>query len=221
MILLSWEKRKMKLFCKEKKPNGRRRIYFCGMKIFSYKKKTHKNCADLIHNEPTYPQSPVEHIKSLGVKVGKNFKPIIHPHPWSYPDFGSEPWFVEIGDDVCISFGCTFLTHDASIRVVTKLLNKKDLLLEKYGKIKIGNNVFIGCNCTILPNVTIGDNSIVGAGSVVTKSIPSGEIWAGNPAHFITTIEKYTEKSLTLFHTKEQQALREFVHEKRKKESDH
>jgi acetyltransferase-like isoleucine patch superfamily enzyme len=30
--------------------------------------------------------------------------------------------------------------------------------------------------------VTIGENAIVGAGSVVTKSIPSNEIWAGNPA---------------------------------------
>jgi acetyltransferase-like isoleucine patch superfamily enzyme len=35
---------------------------------------------------------------------------------------------------------------------------------------------------TILGNVTIGDGSIVGAGSVVTKSIPSAQIWAGNPA---------------------------------------
>lgn len=33
--------------------------------------------------------------------------------------------------------------------------------------------------------VTIGEDAIVGAGSVVTKDIPAGEVWAGNPARFI------------------------------------
>ena len=40
----------------------------------------------------------------------------------------------------------------------------------------------------ILKGVTIGENSVVGAGSVVTKDIPSGEVWAGNPAKFIRKI---------------------------------
>ena len=199
----------MKIFYKKKKPNGRRHIYFLGVKIFSYKKKNNK----IISNTAL---PPSEYIKSLGVKVGKNFRPIIHPHSWSYPDFGSEPWFVEIGDDVCISFGVTFLTHDASVHVCEKLQPDKNLVLFKYGKIKIGNNCFIGCNSTILPNVNIGDNCIIGAGSIVTKSIPSGEVWAGNPAHFITTTEKFTQKSIILFHTEEQKNLRKIVKEKRK-----
>ena len=38
---------------------------------------------------------------------------------------------------------------------------------------------------TILGNVTIGEGSLVGAGSVVTKNIPSNQIWAGNPARMI------------------------------------
>lgn len=42
----------------------------------------------------------------------------------------------------------------------------------------------IGANCTILPGVIIGDNAMVGAGSVVTKNIPTGEVWLGNPAKF-------------------------------------
>ncbi len=187
-------------------------IYLLGHKIFSFRMAKKKEIASTQNQQI----SPVDHIRSLGVKVGKNFRPIIHPHPWSYPDFGSEPWFIEIGDDVCISFGCTFLTHDAAVHVCEKLQPDKNLVLLKYGRIKIGNNCFIGCNCTILPNVTIGDNCVVGAGSVVTKSIPSGEVWAGNPAHFITTIEKFTEKSLALFYTKEQEDLRAIVFEKRK-----
>ncbi|WP_084446333.1 DapH/DapD/GlmU-related protein [Desulfosarcina sp. BuS5] len=46
----------------------------------------------------------------------------------------------------------------------------------------MGNNVFIGVNSVVLPNVTICDNSIVGAGSVVTKDISPGIVVAGNPA---------------------------------------
>ena len=46
----------------------------------------------------------------------------------------------------------------------------------------IGDNVDIGANCTIIGPVIIGNNVIIGAGSVVVKSIPNGEIWAGNPA---------------------------------------
>jgi maltose O-acetyltransferase len=48
-------------------------------------------------------------------------------------------------------------------------------------KTKVGNNVRIGSNSTILP-VTIGDNVIIGAGSVVTKDIPSNTTVYGNPA---------------------------------------
>lgn len=37
--------------------------------------------------------------------------------------------------------------------------------------------------------MTIGDNVIIGAGSIVTKDIPSNEIWAGVPAHYIKKYE--------------------------------
>ena len=49
----------------------------------------------------------------------------------------------------------------------------------EYAKIKIGNNVFIGANTTLLYDVSIGDNVIIGAGSVVTKDIPDGVVAAG------------------------------------------
>jgi len=59
----------------------------------------------------------------------------------------------------------------------------------KWAPVLIGDNVFIGAHTTILKGVTIGNNSVVGACSVVTKDIPSNEVWAGNPAVFIRKIQ--------------------------------
>lgn len=56
--------------------------------------------------------------------------------------------------------------------------------------IVIQDNVFIGAHSIILKGVTIGMNSIIGAGSVVSKSIPPNEIWAGNPAVFIRSLDE-------------------------------
>lgn len=50
---------------------------------------------------------------------------------------------------------------------------------------KIGHDVWIGCNVTIMPGVEIGNGAIVAAGSIVTKSIPPYAIVGGNPARFI------------------------------------
>ena len=53
----------------------------------------------------------------------------------------------------------------------------------------IKDGAFIGAHTIVLKGVTIGERSIVGAGSVVTRSIPDYEIWAGNPAKFIKKVE--------------------------------
>ena len=55
----------------------------------------------------------------------------------------------------------------------------------KSSPIFIGDDVFIGANCLILKGVRIGEGAIIGANSVVTKSVGSKEIWAGNPARKI------------------------------------
>ena len=52
----------------------------------------------------------------------------------------------------------------------------------------IGDNVFIGTRCIINKGVNIGEGSIVAAGSVVVKDIPAWEVWGGNPAKFIKSL---------------------------------
>lgn len=73
--------------------------------------------------------------------------------------------------------------HSLEISERTKEIEATDLMPAK--PVVIKDYAFIGAHCTILKGVTIGRASIVGAGSVVTKNIPDGEVWAGNPAKFI------------------------------------
>lgn len=73
--------------------------------------------------------------------------------------------------------------------------HKSDNLREhtKGKPITIGNNVWIGANCTILPEVTIGNNVIIGANSLVSKDIPDNSIAVGNPCKVIKSKEDYKE----------------------------
>jgi serine O-acetyltransferase len=58
-------------------------------------------------------------------------------------------------------------------------------------KIRLGNNVTIGAHSIVVArsntDLTIGDGSVLGAGSVLTKNIPAGEVWIGNPARKLRT----------------------------------
>lgn len=88
---------------------------------------------------------------------------------------------VDIEDDVFIGANVTF-TNDKYPRSK----NPNWTLL----KTRICRGAAIGAGSTILPGVTIGEGAMIGAGSVVTKDIPAGELWFGNPARFSKTINK-------------------------------
>lgn len=122
-----------------------------------------------------------EKLVSMGMKVGKNFGRlngvILDP---------SHCWLIEIGDNVTMAPRVHVLCHDAS--------TKQFLDYTKIGKVKIGDNVFIGAESVVLPNVKIGNNVIIGANSTITKDVPSGVVAAGNPAKVICSLEEYLEK---------------------------
>ncbi len=58
--------------------------------------------------------------------------------------------------------------------------------------VRIGNDVWIGGNVTILQGITIGNNVVVAAGAVVTKDIPDNTLVAGVPAVKIRNLEDDT-----------------------------
>lgn len=103
------------------------------------------------------------------VKIGKRCK--IQSH-----SFICE--LVTIGDDCFISHGVMFINDTFSTGKPAR--GKKEL----WKPTKIGNNVLIGTNSTILP-ISLADNVVVGAGSVVTKDIVTPGFYAGNPARLI------------------------------------
>ena len=90
---------------------------------------------------------------------------------------------INIGEETCIGAGSKIYDTDFhSVNPDYRLNGNTDIPVSP---VTIGKRVFIGANVTILKGVTIGDEAVVGAGSIVTKDIPAGEIWAGNPARFI------------------------------------
>lgn len=131
----------------------------------------------------------VKWFKRNGMKIGENCTICCNILP-------SEPYLVTIGDNVTISAPVQLLTHDNSI---IKLSQGK--VTDIFGKIKIGDNCFIGANSVILPGVTLANNIVVAAGSVVTKSFfENNIIIGGNPAKKITTYDKSLEKNIKYAH---------------------
>lgn len=82
-----------------------------------------------------------------------------------------------------------FHSLDGSIRIQDVALQRDSLENASNARTVIAFNAFIGLNSIVLAGVRIGKESVVGAGSVVTRDIPDGQIWAGAPARYIRQIE--------------------------------
>ncbi|MBQ7670173.1 MAG: sugar O-acetyltransferase [Clostridia bacterium] len=89
--------------------------------------------------------------------------------PWTGPGFQCDCGLnIHVGDRFLANFNVTILD---------------------IAPITIGNDVWIGANCTILPGVNIGNNVVVAAGAVVTKDVPDNCVVGGVPAKKLKDIE--------------------------------
>ncbi|MFA5866119.1 MAG: acyltransferase [Phycisphaerae bacterium] len=92
---------------------------------------------------------------------------------------------VKIGNDCLIAPGCHITDVNHGI-ASGELIRKQPL---NSNPVNIGNDVWIGAGCSILPGVTIGDGAAIGARAVVTKDIPANAIAVGVPAKVIKSRE--------------------------------
>ena len=130
----------------------------------------------LLHEDFT----SIESLRKRGVKIGDNVDIL---DSLIDSNFG---FLCSIGNNVTLT-GVRILTHDAS--------TKKFLGYSKIGKVEIGDNVFIGKGCIILPNVRIGNNVIIGAGTVIAKDVPDNVVIVGNPWRVLCSFDDYISKN--------------------------
>lgn len=93
---------------------------------------------------------------------------------------------VEIGENSLIGFEVKIFDSDFH---APHFEDRKNKLPPNRAKVKIGNNVFIGSNVTILKGVTIGDDTVIASNSLVVKSLPARVLAGGNPAKVIKNFE--------------------------------
>ncbi|MBN2469766.1 MAG: acyltransferase [Anaerolineae bacterium] len=93
------------------------------------------------------------------------------------------------GDYVGMAAGCRIMTgtHDYSTgkHMVSNIPYDQQEIIR--GKVVLENDVFIGSNAIVMPNVTIGEGAVITAGSLVNKDIAPWTINLGVPARAIGT----------------------------------
>jgi len=143
-------------------------------------------------------------LKLNSAKVGKRVT--FYPTVWIAPGRN-----LTIGDDVDLALE-VLITTGGGVKIGdrtligyrTQILSTNHNIPENHGRIfgsghsakpvEIKEDVWIGCNCIILPGITIGNGAIVAAGSVVTKDVPPYSIVAGNPAKLLKMRKKKEER---------------------------
>lgn len=144
------------------------------------------------------PTTPDERIKILSSLL--KFKGKAYLEPIFYCDYGFN---IELGDnfyanhnltilDVCkVTIGSNVMFGPSvMISTATHPIDAiKRRSTESGAPITIGNDVWLGGNVSVLPEVNIGNNCVIGAGSVVTKDIPASSVAVGSPCKMIRSIE--------------------------------
>jgi len=127
----------------------------------------------------------------LGVRIGKYTD--IHPHVTIWG--GGE---IVIGDYVSVAVGTALLTavysHKEGLRMVDGL--SEGMTHALYGKLIIENDVYIGTNCTLMPDVTVGEGAVIGANSFVNRDIEPWSINVGSPCRKIGERPKISTENM-------------------------
>lgn len=97
-------------------------------------------------------------------------------------------FLLEIGNGVVIASNSIIELHDSSL---PNVLGNEKL---RVGKVIIKDNAYVGVATTILAGVTIGKGALIGANSLVNKSVPNGEVWAGVPIKYICKVSELVKK---------------------------
>lgn len=153
-----------------------------------------------LNNQYHTPEKIIEIMSELtGKTVDKTFRLF----PPFYTDFGKN---ITIGQNVFINSGChfqdqggieigdgTLIGHNVVLATINHDLNPSMKRKNRYAPIKIGNNVWIGSNATILQGVKIGEWAVIAAGAVVTKDVEPYTVVGGVPAKLIKKIRIKTE----------------------------
>lgn len=138
-----------------------------------------KNCARKVgDNVSIHPNVFLFYLNNL--TLGEN----VSIHPMCYIDAAGE---VEIGNDVSIAHNVSILSTNHGWHDISQPIkyNKETL-----SKVRINNDVWIGCGCRILSGVEIHQRSIVAAGAVVNKDVDAYSIYGGVPAKLIKMINE-------------------------------
>jgi acetyltransferase-like isoleucine patch superfamily enzyme len=136
-------------------------------------------------------RDPVRYFRSKGVDIGED----VDIFGATVSTFGSEPYLVAIGSRVTISHNVDFITHDGGMRLARVRYPGAYL----YGRIRVGDDCFLGARCIILPGATVGEGSVIGSGSVVAGDIPAGVVAIGAPARPVKSVEEYIREKRHLW----------------------
>ena len=105
---------------------------------------------------------------------------------------------IHIGDNCVLSVNTIVLAHDFSVECGMTAIGLGDLSNEKkiVKDVYIGDNVFIGAGCIILPGTHIGNNCIIGAGTVCSGNIPDDSIVVGEKCKIIAKTTEWAKKKI-------------------------
>lgn len=138
-----------------------------------------------VHIEELHGKFVASRIKNKGIDLRIHGKIIVHDFDklsiGNYTRIGRNCFFfckggLKIGDNVQFSRNITVYTANHNFK--SDVLPYDNSYLT--GRVVIGNNVWIGMNASILPNIKIGDNAIIGLGAIITKDVPENAIVVGN-----------------------------------------